>query len=70
MDFLRIGRTAALYQTVGKDATGAWNKKTGQWETLPPEIYRNQVSKGLRVARKQIAPDLLILPIDAPETAK
>ncbi len=70
VDFLRIGRTAALYQTVGKDATGAWNKQTGQWETLPPEIYRNQVSKGLRVARKQIAPDLLILPIDAPETAK
>ena len=70
VDFLRIGRTAALYQTVGKDATGAWNKKTGQWETLPPEIYRNQVSKGLRVARKQIAPDLLILPIDAPETAQ
>jgi len=70
VDFLRIGRTAALYQTVGKDATGAWNKKTGQWETLPPEIYRNQVSKGLRVARKQVAPDLLILPIDAPETAQ
>lgn len=70
VDFLRIGRTAALYQTVGKDATGAWDKKTGQWETLPPEIYRNQVSKGLRVARKQIAPDLLILPVVAPETAK
>ena len=70
VDFLRIGRTAVLYQTVGKDATGAWNKKTGQWETLPPEIYRNQVSKGLRVARKQVAPDLLILPIDAPETAQ
>ena len=70
VDFLRIGRTAALYQTVGKDATGAWDKQTGQWETLPPEIYRNQVSKGLRVARKQVAPDLLILPIAAPETAK
>lgn len=70
VDFLRIGRTAALYQTVAKDATGMWNKKTGQWETLPPEIYRNQVSKGLRVARKQVAPDLLILPIEAPESAK
>ncbi len=70
VDFLRIGRTVLLYQTIGKDSTGVWNKKTSQWDILPPEIYRNQVSKGLRVARKQVAPDLLILPIEAPETAK
>ena len=47
-----------------------WNKKSGQWEGLPAEVYRNQVSKGLKVARKQVAPDWLILPIEAAENAK
>lgn len=70
VDFLRIGRTALLYQTIGRDQTGMWNKEAGQWETLPAEVYRNQVTKGLKVARKQVAPDLLILPIDAAENAK
>ena len=65
VDFLRIGRIALLYQTIGTDQTGAWNQASRIWETLPPEQYKHDVTKGLRVARKQIAPDLLVLPIAA-----
>ncbi len=65
VDFLRIGRIALLYQTIGADQTGAWNQASRIWETLPPEQYKQDVTKGLRVARKQIAPDLLVLPIAA-----
>ena len=65
VDFLRIGRVALLYQTIGGEATGAWNQATRSWETLPPEQYKHEVQKGLRVARKQVAPDLLVLPIAA-----
>ena len=65
VDFLRVGRVALLYQTVGGEQTGAWNQAQGTWETLAPEQYKQDVAKGLRVARKQLAPDLLVLPIVA-----
>lgn len=65
VDFLRVGRVALLYQTVGGDHTGAWDNTIGAWETLAPEQYKQDVAKGLRVARKQVAPDLLVLPVAA-----
>lgn len=65
VDFLRVGRVALLYQSVGGEHTGAWDKATSSWVKLPPEIYKQQASQGLRIARKQVAPDLLILPIPA-----
>jgi hypothetical protein len=65
VDFLRVGRVALLYQTIGGEHTGAWNKNGGAWEPLAPEQYKQDVAKGLRVARKQVAPDLLVLPIAA-----
>jgi hypothetical protein len=65
VDFLRVGRVALLYQTVGGEQTGAWNQADRTWETLAPELYKQDVAKGLRVARKQVAPDLLVLPIVA-----
>jgi hypothetical protein len=69
VNFLRVGRVVLLYQTDGGDLTGAWNQETQQWETLAPERYKQDVSKGLRVARKQVAPDLLVLPIAAAKGA-
>ena len=65
VNFLRVGRVALLYQTDGGDLTGAWNTQTEKWETLPPARYKQDVAKGLRVARKQVAPNLLVLPIPA-----
>ena len=65
VDFLRVGRVALLYQTVGGDMTGAWDADTRQWIELSAADYKQHVSKGLRVARKQVAPDLLVLPIAA-----
>lgn len=65
VDFLRVGRVALLYQTTGGTHTGAWNKQSNSWDELAPEQYKQDVAKGLRVARKQVAPDLLVLPIAA-----
>lgn len=69
VDFLRIGRVAYLYQTASGDETGMWNQETQQWETIPAEIYQRQVARGLRLARKEEAPDLLILPVPAAQKA-
>ncbi|GGD65713.1 DUF3450 domain-containing protein [Lacimicrobium alkaliphilum] len=62
VDFLRIGRTALVYQTRDASKQGVWNKQTRQWEELPSD-YRTQVTKGLRMAKKQLAPDLLMMPV-------
>ena len=66
VDFLRIGRVALMYQTPGGDRTGAWDKGTRQFVDLPPETYQAQVNAGLKIARKQVAPDLLVVPVAAP----
>ena len=62
VDFLRVGRTALIYQTRDASLQGTWNKQTRQWQALSSS-YRTQVTKGLRMAKKQLAPDILMLPI-------
>ncbi len=69
VDFLRIGRTALLYQTMDAEIFGMWDKDAREWVSLPAE-YRNQIRAGIRMARKQVAPDLLLLPIFAAEVAE
>lgn len=65
-DFLRIGRVSLAYQTVGGGTTGAWDKDIGAYVKLDDSEFKNQVTHGLRVARKQVAPDLLVIPVAAP----
>ena len=62
VEFLRLGRTALIYQTRDASRQGAWNKQNRQWEALDSS-YRTQITKGLRMAKKQLAPDLLMLPV-------
>ena len=69
VDFLRIGRVVLFYQTVDAGLYGMWDSEKKEWTPLPGE-YRNQIREGIRVARKQIAPNLLLLPVRAPENAQ
>jgi len=69
VDFLRIGRVALLYQTVGGEHTGAWDATQNAFVELPPATYQQQVVAGLKIARKQVAPDLLVVPVAAPTRA-
>lgn len=66
VEFLRVGRILLAYQTPDRAITGFWNKNAGEWQT--DDSFRNDVVEGLRVARKQAAPNLLRLPLPAPET--
>ncbi|MGD8356952.1 MAG: DUF3450 domain-containing protein [Lysobacterales bacterium] len=66
VDFLRIGRIVLAYQSVGGQYTGVWDQTSRSWQELPPEKFKTQVAQGLKVARKQVAPDLLVVPIAAP----
>ena len=67
VDFLRIGRVSLMYQTPDGEFTGAWDKNSSSWVEIPAGKYKQQVRKGIRIARKQIAPDLMMLPIPAAE---
>ncbi|MFT5756147.1 MAG: hypothetical protein ACI9LM_000859 [Alteromonadaceae bacterium] len=62
VDFLRIGRVSLVYQTRDGQHLGLWNNKTKSWQKLSAE-YRLDINKGLRIARKQLAPDLIIVPV-------
>jgi hypothetical protein len=66
VDFLRIGRVSLTYQSVGGGVTGAWDSSAGAFVELPAATYKTQVEEGLRIARKQIAPDLIVAPVAAP----
>ena len=41
---------------------GVWDQQVKHWEHLDND-YRSQVSKGLRMAQKQLAPDMIIVPV-------
>jgi Spy/CpxP family protein refolding chaperone len=70
VDFLRIGRIALLYQSHGGEYNGYWDKEKRAWQPVDDPAFRNQVARGLQIARKQVAPDLLMVPVPAPEGAK
>ncbi|MCG8534932.1 MAG: DUF3450 domain-containing protein [Pseudomonadales bacterium] len=67
VEFLRIGRVGLMYQTLDGTELGAWNSRNRQWEPLDGR-YRRDIRLGLKVARKQAAPELLTLPMLAPES--
>ena len=70
VEFLQIGRIVLLYQTVDGAFTGTWDKEARSFVELDSGAARTQVRQGLRMARKEIAPELLLLPIDAAEAAQ
>ena len=64
VDFLRLGRVALMYITRDGSLLGRWDTDNSNWQELDPE-YRMHITKGLRIAKKQLAPDLLTMPIKA-----
>ena len=66
VDVLRIGRVALLYQTADGTQSGAWNQRDRTWEAVGNE-FRNSIRQGIRLARNQVAPDLILIPLAAPE---
>lgn len=66
VDFLRIGRLELLYVTKDGSQAGFWNKDSNAFDVLP-DTNISQINKGIRIARKQLAPDMLTLPVQAAE---
>lgn len=69
VDFLRVGRLAMFYQSLDGTQRGRWNGESGSWESLPGE-YAGQIQQGIRIARSQVAPDLIRLPLLTAEASR
>ena len=63
VDFLRIGRIALLYRSVGNDRFGHWDTTSKQWVETDQSQFKRNVDKGLRVARQEMAPELFTVPV-------
>lgn len=66
-NMLRIGRIGLYFQSDDTKVTGRWNNESRQWEV--DNSARNEVRKGLRMARQLIAPELIIIPVPASEAS-
>jgi len=67
VDFLRVGRTALIYQSLDASVSAFWDHDANKWVDLGSE-YRKSIRQGLRMARKQAAPQLIKMPIMAPKS--
>ncbi len=63
VDFLRVGRVGLFYQTPDGADTGYWDREKKDW--VADGGYAEGVTEGLKVAKKQTSPNLLIVPVQA-----
>ena len=68
VQFVRLGRIALMYQTLDGRETGYWDQVARKW--VVDDSYAHDVKEALRVAKKQGAPDLLMLPVPAPQASE
>lgn len=66
VNFLRFGRLGLYYMTLDGLEIGYWDNQRDEWVELGDE-YRQPLDRAIRIARKQLPPDLIRLPVPAPE---
>lgn len=69
VNFLRFGRVALLYASLDGQSFGRWDRERRSFEPLDAR-FGPEILRGLRMARKQAAPDLVRLPLPAPKEAQ
>lgn len=67
VDVLRIGRLLLIFKTDDDAVLKRFEPESGRWVDLD-KSYLRDVKTAMRVAREQIPPDLLYIPVTAPET--
>jgi hypothetical protein len=67
VEFLRAGRVSLMYQTLDGKETGYWDVDARKW--VREDSYKDDMTAGLKVAKKQSAPDFVAVAIRAPKGA-
>ncbi len=65
VDFLRAGRVALMYQTLDGKETGYWDANEKAWKQ--DKAFADAMRAGLKVAKKQAAPDFITVAVRAPK---
>jgi hypothetical protein len=63
VDYLRIGRIGLMYRDLAGEKVGFWNKQTRKWQPLTERQYKRHITKGLKIAREEISPELITMPL-------
>ncbi len=66
-NILRIGRVGLYFQSDDASVTGRWDNASREW--IIDNSSRNEIRKGLRMARQLIAPELISIPVPAAEAS-
>ncbi|MGS0730659.1 DUF3450 domain-containing protein, partial [Shewanella sp. 0m-11] len=69
VDFFNFGRVSLYAMSLDGKTAWMYNDETKGWDQLEDGTLR-ELTKGIRIARKQGAPDLFSLPIPAAEAAQ
>ena len=64
--FLRFGRTGLYYLTLDGREGGVWDEAKRNWRRLDADFI-HPLDHAMRIAAKQAPPDLVVLPVPAPE---
>jgi hypothetical protein len=68
VEFAQLGRVSLMYRTLDGSETGYWDADKKMW--VVDESYREAVEEAIRVARRDGAPDLLTVPVPAPQEVR
>jgi hypothetical protein len=68
VEFVRLGRVSLMYRTLDGSENGYWDAMQKKW--VADNSYADQIQEALRVARKQGSPDLLTVPVPAPQEVR
>jgi Protein of unknown function (DUF3450) len=64
-DFVRVGRVTLLYRTADGEESGYWDAEQKKW--VVANEYNKAVESALLIATKESAPDLIMVPVPAPQ---
>jgi septal ring factor EnvC (AmiA/AmiB activator) len=67
-ELVRLGRIVLLYRVIEGGETGYWDNERKQWVADPDS--RAAIENALSIAKEEKAPDLIIVPIPAPQGAR
>ena len=68
VEFAQVGRVSLMYRTLDGSETGYWDANQKTW--VIDNSYREAVEEAIRVARRDGAPDLLTVPVPAPQEVR
>ena len=67
-EMVRLGRVVLLYRVMEGGETGYWDNTQKRW--VPDPESRAAIENALSIAKEEKAPDLIIVPVPAPQGAR